>query len=63
MLKSKEIEKLDKEIMELESLVLDAISENELLKIRIKRKELLLKINLNGRRLPATIWKRTLMQS
>ena len=44
MLKSKEIEKLDKEIMELESLVLDAISENELLKIRIKRKELLLKM-------------------
>lgn len=48
MLRNKEIEKLDKEIEELEQLILNTISENELLKINIKKKELILKkIELN----------------
>lgn len=43
MLKSKMLEKLDKEIMELENLVSKTMVENEIIKLNIKKKELLLK--------------------
>ena len=43
MLKNKVIEKLDKEIMELENLVDKTMVENEIIKLNIKKKELLLK--------------------
>lgn len=48
MLKNKEIAKLDKELENLERLIENTILENELIKISIKKKELLLKrIQLN----------------
>ena len=48
MLKNKEIAKLDKELENLEILIENTILENELIKINIKKKELLLKrIQLN----------------
>ncbi|MGN0967498.1 MAG: hypothetical protein ACI4OP_07995 [Candidatus Coprovivens sp.] len=48
MLKDKEIAKLDKELENLERLIENTILENELIKINIKKKELLLKrIQLN----------------
>jgi hypothetical protein len=48
MLKNKEIAKLDKELENLERLIENTILENELIKINIKKKELLLKrIQLN----------------
>jgi len=48
MLKNKEIAKLDKELENLEKLIENTILENELIKINIKKKELLLKrIQLN----------------
>lgn len=48
MLKNKEIVKLDKELENLERLIENTILENELIKINIKKKELLLKrIQLN----------------
>lgn len=48
MLKNKEIAKLDKELEDLERLIENTILENELIKINIKKKELLLKrIQLN----------------
>ncbi len=43
MLKSKMLEKLDKEIIELENLVSKTMVENEIIKLNIKKKELLLK--------------------
>lgn len=43
MLKNKEIAKLDKELENLERLIENTILENELIKINIKKKELLLK--------------------
>lgn len=43
MLKSRMLEKLDKEIMELENLVSKTMVENEIIKLNIKKKELLLK--------------------
>lgn len=43
MSKNKIIEQLDKEIIELENLVSKTIVENELIKLNIKKKELLLK--------------------
>ena len=43
MLKNKEIAKLDEELENLEKLIENTILENELIKIRIKKKELLLK--------------------
>ena len=43
MLKNKEIAKLDKELENLERLIEHTILENELIKINIKKKELLLK--------------------
>ena len=43
MLKSRKIAKLDKELENLERLIENTILENELIKINIKRKELLLK--------------------
>lgn len=43
MLKNKELEILDKEIEKLESLVSKTIVENEIIKLNIKKKELLLK--------------------
>ena len=51
MLKNKEIAKLDEELENLEKLIENTILENELIKIRIKKKELLLKrIQLSGMR-------------
>lgn len=48
MLKNKEIAKLDKELENLERLIENTVLENELIKINIKKKELLLKrIQLN----------------
>ena len=48
MLKNKEIAKLDKELENLERLIENTILENELIKINIKKKDLLLKrIQLN----------------
>ena len=48
MLKNKEIAKLDKELENLERLIENTILENEIIKINIKKKELLLKrIQLN----------------
>lgn len=48
MLRSKEIVKLDEELENLDKLIKKTILENELIKIRIKKKELLLKrIQLN----------------
>lgn len=48
MLKNKEIAKLDKELENLERLIENTILENELIRINIKKKELLLKrIQLN----------------
>lgn len=48
MLKNKEIAKLDKDLENLERLIENTILENELIKINIKKKELLLKrIQLN----------------
>ena len=48
MLKNKEIAELDKELENLERLIENTILENELIKINIKKKELLLKrIQLN----------------
>ena len=43
MSKNKMLEKLDKEIMELENLVSKTMVENEIIKLNIKKKELLLK--------------------
>lgn len=43
MLKNKYIEQLDKEIIKLEKLVNQTMSENEIIKLNIKKKELLLK--------------------
>jgi hypothetical protein len=43
MLKKKELDKLDKEISMLEELVSKTIVENEIIKLNIKKKELLLK--------------------
>ena len=43
MLKSNEIKQLDKEIIELEKLVSETMIENEIIKLNIKKKELLLK--------------------
>lgn len=43
MLKKKELDKLDKEIFMLEELVSKTIVENEIIKLNIKKKELLLK--------------------
>lgn len=43
MLKNKELEMLDKEIEKLENLVSKTIVENEIIKLNIKKKELLLK--------------------
>lgn len=43
MLKNKELELLDKEIEKLENLVSKTIVENEIIKLNIKKKELLLK--------------------
>lgn len=43
MLKGNEIKKLDKEIIELEKLVSETMIENEIIKLNIKKKELLLK--------------------
>lgn len=43
MLKNKELEILDKEIEKLESLVSKTMVENEIIKLNIKKKELLLK--------------------
>ena len=43
MLKSKMLGKLDKEIIELENLVSKTMVENEIIKLNIKKKELLLK--------------------
>ena len=43
MLKSNEIKQLDKEIIELEKLVSETMMENEIIKLNIKKKELLLK--------------------
>ena len=43
MLKNKELDKLDKEISMLEELVSKTIVENEIIKLNIKKKELLLK--------------------
>lgn len=43
MLKNKELEILHKEIEKLESLVSKTIVENEIIKLNIKKKELLLK--------------------
>ena len=43
MLKNKYIEQLDKEIIKLEKLVSQTMCENEIIKLNIKKKELLLK--------------------
>lgn len=43
MLKNKKLEILDKEIEKLENLVSKTIVENEIIKLNIKKKELLLK--------------------
>ena len=43
MLKNKKIEQLDKEIMLLENLVNKTMVEKEIIKLNIKKKELLLK--------------------
>lgn len=43
MLKSNVIKELDKEIMKLEELVEETMVENEIIKLNIKKKELLLK--------------------
>lgn len=52
MLKNKYIEQLDKEIIKLEKLVNQTMSENEIIKLNIKKKELLLKkyqlLNIKG---------------
>ena len=48
MSKNKMLEKLDKEIMELENLVSKTMVENEIIKLNIKKKELLLNISSNS---------------
>lgn len=43
MLKNKDLEKLDQEISLLEKIISKTMTENEILKLNIKKKELLLK--------------------